>query len=293
MLNSQPLVSVIIPSYNHEAFIATCIRSVFSQDYLNFEVIVIDDGSTDNSREILAKLHQEYDFKLILQENHGLSFTLNRGIQGYSKGKYITLCSSDDFWLEGKLNKQVKFLEENHHIPMVFGKSKIIDFNGNYLEDQTIALNHGLKGGYIFKEIFLQDFHPPVNYMYRSDIFNIIGLFDPEAWAEDFDMNLRIACKFPIGYLDEFIYCYRRGENSSSTHQPYKIINSHRYSIEKYATSKYYSEAVKRWHYRNFIWYSSRKKTKLFALKSMILSLSLLFHQPFQKGIRDLLLRWY
>ena len=176
---------------------------------------------------------------------------------------------------------------------MVFGKSKIIDFKGSFLKEQTKLLNNGLKGGKIFKEIILQEFHPPVNYMYRSVIFKEIGLFDEDAWAEDFDMNLRIAIKYPIGFIDDFLACYRRGENSNSTTRPYRIINSHKYSIDKFRRTEYYTEAILRWHYRNFLWYACRKKSKLFAIKSMFLSIRFITDEIFVKGIRDLLLRWY
>jgi alpha-1,3-rhamnosyltransferase len=287
-----PLVSVIIPSYNHERFITACIKSVFEQDYPCFEVIVIDDGSTDRSREILGELKQQFDFQLIFQENQGLSCTINRGITEYSKGKYITVCASDDYWLPGKLEKQVKFLEENPVVPLVYGKSKIIDTNSNCLEHQTILLNQGLKGGKIFKEIIFQDFHLPVNYMYRTEIFKDIGLFDTRVWAEDFDMNLRISAKYPFGYLDDYLACYRRGSNSSSSDEPWKIVRSHRCSIEKFRDSPWYGEALRRWHYRNFIWFAYRKGYKLFALKSMFYSLKFAGKKSYLKGIRDIVFKW-
>jgi GT2 family glycosyltransferase len=238
-------------------------------------------------------LKLKYNFKLFFQENRGVSYTLNLGIKDYANGEYITFCASDDYWLPDKIVRQVKFLEENPDIPMVFGKSKIIDFKGSFLEEQTTLLNKGLKGGKIFKEIIFQEFHPPVNYMYRSVIFKEIGFFDEDAWAEDFDMNLRIANKYPIGFIDYFLACYRRGMNSNSSSLPYRIINSHIYSINKFRRSEYYTQAILRWHYRNFLWFACRKNSKLFAIKSMFQSISFLTDKMFIKGIRDLLMRWY
>jgi alpha-1,3-rhamnosyltransferase len=293
MTKLLPLVSVIIPSYNHSAFVTKCVESVCTQEYPNKEIIVIDDGSTDNSLRILEQMKRIYDFHLIPQKNVGLSATLNRGITEFAGGKYFTICSSDDYWLPGKIAKQVEYLEDHPDIPMVFSKSKIIDFDGNFLEDQTFSINRGLKGGMIFKEVILQEFHLPVNYMFRSEIFDKVGLFDEKAWAEDFDMNLRISIKYPIGFIDEFLACYRRGQNSNSVSQPKKIIYSHRYSIDKFKSSSLYTEAVRQWHFRNFIWFACRKDSKWFALKSMILSIRSFTDRRFIKGLRDLFLRWY
>jgi glycosyltransferase involved in cell wall biosynthesis len=287
-----PLVSVIIPSYNHAPFLRTCIGSVCTHDYPAFEVIVIDDGSTDNSRKILEDLRYEFDFQLIFQENQGLGCTINRGITEFSSGKYITICASDDTWLPGKLRKQVQFLEDNPGIHMVYGKSEIIDFDGNILEKQTSELNRELKGGNIFREIIMLDFHPPVNYMYRADIFKESGLFETKGCAEDFDMNLRISAKYPIGYIDEFLATYRRGANSNYGDNPLHIVRSHRHSIDKFRDSRWYAKAVTRWHYRNFIWFAYRKGYKLFALKSMVCSIGYCFRMRYIKGIRNLVFRW-
>jgi alpha-1,3-rhamnosyltransferase len=291
-MNHNPSVSVIIPSYNHAPFLRCCIESVCTQDYPSFEVIVIDDGSTDNSREILEILNQQFHFQLIFQENQGLSRTINRGITEFTKGKYMTICASDDTWLPGKLRKQVHFLEEHPGIPMVYGKSEIMDIDGNLLEKQTEELNRGLQGGHIFREIILLDFHPPVNYMYRADVFNETGLFETNGCAEDFDMNLRISARYPIGYLDEFLATYRRGPNSNYGNNPLHIVRSHRYSMDKFRNSPFYREAVVRWHYRNFIWFAYRKDYKLFALKSMFPAIGFCFRKSYIKGIRNLLFRW-
>ena len=84
----NPLVSVIIPSYNHERFITQCIENIINQTYKNFELTVIDDGSKDGSPEILRHLQGKYGFNLVLQENMRLALTLNKGKQNYSNGKY-------------------------------------------------------------------------------------------------------------------------------------------------------------------------------------------------------------
>ena len=119
----SPLVSIVVPSYNHASFIEKCINSILTQDYDNYELIVIDDGSTDNSDEILSRLHKKYGFYLEFNKNQGLAKTLNRGFKEIAKGKYLASCASDDYWLPNKLTLQVEFLETNPDYAMVFGKA--------------------------------------------------------------------------------------------------------------------------------------------------------------------------
>ncbi len=116
---SQPLVSIIVPSYNHARYINQCIESIYQQTYQYFELIVIDDGSKDNSKEVLIDLHNKYEFTLVFQENQGVAYTLNRGIKEFAIGKYITFCASDDYWVIDKLEKQVVFMENNQFYPIL------------------------------------------------------------------------------------------------------------------------------------------------------------------------------
>jgi GT2 family glycosyltransferase len=129
--------------------------------------------------------------------------------------------------------------------------------------------------------------------MYRLELFDKVGFFDPNAWAEDFDMNLRIAERYKLGYIDDFLACYRRGGNSNSSKRSYKISQSHRYSIEKFCLSPYYKEAITRWHLRTFLWHAGQKNMKLVALSSLTRCFNLPINKTFIKGIRDLFLIWH
>ena len=106
-----PLVSVIVPCYNHEKYVEETIESIVNQTYENIELIVIDDGSKDASPQIIEELSKKYNFKFIHRSNKGLSATLNEGIR-LSQGKYISVCASDDKLKLDKIEKQVKFMEE-------------------------------------------------------------------------------------------------------------------------------------------------------------------------------------
>jgi glycosyltransferase involved in cell wall biosynthesis len=293
MKNKLPLVSIVVPSYNHCNYIEKCIESIISQNYKNYELIVIDDGSSDNSKEILLRLQKHYEFQLVLNENQGLAKTLNFGFKEIARGKYFTFCASDDFWLPNKLDLQVELLEKNLNYGMVYGKAKIIDENNNYLEKNTETVNRKLKGGNIFKELILGDFHPPVNYMLRGDVIRDLGYYREDIWAEDFDMNLRIANQYPIGFIEEYLSGYRTNLSIPSKNLTFKTIYSHKDSIDQFKDSKHYNQALKAWHFKCFNWYAPFKVGKKLAIKGMVQNLDKIFKKSFWHACALLLFRWY
>jgi glycosyltransferase involved in cell wall biosynthesis len=268
----KKLVSVIVPYYNHRLFIEECLASIYAQTYSYYEVIVIDDGSTDQSQELLEALQKKYSFTLIIQKNRGLSGTLNRGFKEIAKGEYLTSCSSDDFWYPNKLEDQVSFLNSHPNIPMVYGMVTIVDEQSKVLEAETRSANAQLKGGRIFKEILLQEFHPPVNYMFTRWILEKVDYYPQNVWAEDFEMNCKIALDFEIGYIPKPLFYYRRGVASKQKMLTFNTVNSHYCTINKYHYSEYFQEALKCWHYRNFIWYAGYREAKWFAIKNLFYS---------------------
>ncbi|MGW8159261.1 MAG: glycosyltransferase family 2 protein [Desulfoprunum sp.] len=292
MKNHSPLVSVIVPSYNHEQFIEQCIDSILNQSYKNYELIVIDDGSSDNSRFILNDLQKKYGFTLVLQENMGLPRTLNKGIQEFARGTFITFCASDDYWLPGKLEKQVFFMEQYPDIPMCFGKAYVVDEDSNVMQKSTILKNRKLKGGYIFKDLLLINFHPPVNYLFRRKIFDELGYYKENIFTEDLYMNLCISNKYKIGYIDDYLICYREIQNDKIKPPTLKTSISHLECIKGYKESEIYPEAIRRWHFRNFTMYSAYRKHKLLAFKGMINSVRYFYESMYLKSIVKLILFW-
>ncbi|MBS1520089.1 MAG: glycosyltransferase family 2 protein [Bacteroidetes bacterium] len=291
---NMPLVSVIVPSYNHERFITECIESIMHQTYKNFELTVIDDGSKDGSREILKQLQEQYGFNLVLQENIGLTSTLNKGIQNYSKGKYISFCASDDYWSLDKLEKQVEFMEKNLEFPVCFGKVYMVDLDGKIIPYLTETVNKSLKGGYVFKEIIFQELHPPVNSLFRKSIFEEVGYYK-NTWADDFYIDLKIAEKYPFGFIDDYLNYYRRSpetENVKAKMLNQKAIYSHLDSINEYKHSVYYKKAIKLWYLRCFYWYLPYKSTKKLAFKGMIRNLDQITSFKFLKSIFKFMVLW-
>jgi alpha-1,3-rhamnosyltransferase len=293
MILNRPLVSVVVPSYNHEKFIEKCILSIIQQSYKNFELIVIDDGSQDSSPQILKRLQKRHSFYLELNTNAGLAKTLNRGFRDLAKGKYVTFCASDDFWIiPDKIEKQVNFLEMNTDYAMVYGKTYIVDFQSNVRIKRTKERNKNLKGGNIFKDIMLRKYHPPVNYMFRAIVLEELGYYRENIWAEDFDMNLRISNIHKIGFLNEFLSYYRSGFDAKQKMLNFKTINSHLNSIHQFKNSRYYRPALKAWQYKNFLWYCKFKKTKYLAIKGMLHNPDKIFHKSFILSFFRLLFIW-
>ncbi len=288
----KPLVSIVVPSYNHARYVEKCIESIISQDYKNYELIVIDDGSSDNSPQILHNLQKKHGFHLECNQNQGLVKSLNRGFRDLAKGKYFTFCASDDYWLPGKLSKQVKFLEENSDYGMVFGKAQFINDDGSNNDIATFEGNKNLIGGNIFKQLFLGEFHPPVNYMLRGEVVRELGFYREDIWAEDFDMNLRISENHPIGYIDDFISSYRLSSDIGQKMSNKKTIFSHLCSINQYKHSPYYKKAVKNWHYRCFLWYSPYRDGKKLALTGMIHTIDQFYKKEFIIFLVVLIRRW-
>ncbi len=286
-----PLVSVIVPCYNHERFITTCIESIYSQTYKNIELTVIDDGSTDNSPQILKELQAKYGFNLIFQENHGIAYTLNKGYKEYSNGKYISGCSSDDFWAVDKLEKQVQFLESNQFYPMCYGKTYYVDENSNILHNLDSA-NNNLKGGWIFDDIFLFKLQPPVNYMFRTSIFSEVGYYDEDIFAEDYYMNLKISSKYTIGFLNEYLGYYRLTAIPTKVDKTEIVSNSHLMAIELYKNHYLYKKVKTMVNLRNFCAFSGHTKHKIKAINFFFKSISLFYHKLFIIGCIMLIVRW-
>lgn len=291
MEQDSPLVSVVVPSYNHEKYIERCIESIYSQDYKNFEVFVFDNNSSDKSRSILSKLKDRYGFELILQDNIGVANTFNLAIKKYIRGEYFTFCASDDYWSDKKLSMQVAFLEANKSIPMCFGKAIAIDSDDNEVVNYTKAINRNLKGGDIFKDIILCNFHPPVNYMIRSTYFEKEGYYKDNIHTEDFFMNLRISSKYNIGYLDDYI-SYYRVINSEFKRLNLKIYNAKIECINLYCNSVYYNKALTSFYLQAFEEYSMYKEFKSFSFQNLMKIRGRFFNVVFIKGVIKLLFYW-
>lgn len=260
-MTDSPLVSVLVPSYNHEHFIARAIESVVHQTYRPIQLIVVDDGSTDQSRAIIHSLQQQYGFELVLQANKGLAPTLTDMLKTRVRGTYFSICSSDDFWHETKIEQQVKLMEQNPHFGMCYTNSYYVDDNHAIIQHPRLYNDHKrMRGGELFADLFLLHYHPPVSYLYRMDVLAELQFFPEEVYCEDFYMYLKIAARYPIGYIAEPLIYYRL--HAISAAKTLKIVASQYAILSEYADHPLYPRAVREWKLRAFSLYVKHKELK-------------------------------
>ncbi|HOL49970.1 MAG TPA: glycosyltransferase [bacterium] len=218
-------VSVIVPVYNAERFIGETLRSVLCQTYKDIEVIVVDDGSTDHSVEVIKK-YNDPRIMLIRQQNRGVSAARNTGIKS-SNGKFIALLDHDDLWLAEKIEKQMILFEKNPDVALVYSDISYIDGEGKPVS--WMLKQFEPHRGYVLRELFVSDFIPCLTAVFRKDVLEKIGLFNERyRYAEEYELFLRIARFFQFDFVDEVLACYRVHQSNLSRN----IINSYLENIE-------------------------------------------------------------
>ena len=267
-LQNGPLVSVIVPAYNHEKYVVDCLEGIASQSYQNIQWIVVDDCSNDKTPQILRENQTRYGYQLILhKENKGLSATLTEAIKDYSKGSFIVICASDDVFLPNKIESQLSFLQENPQYVMCYSPSIYIDSNSNVIPMKEDIRCY--RSGYIFEEVLCRKFFMGINTMYRSKVFEEVGYYEPGIMAEDYYLYSKIAQKYEIGFLNECSLQYRVVEISKKR-DPWKLVLSHKQTLDMYKEDELYSKAVRAWEVQSAMIIALTPKYKLIAFKYVI-----------------------
>lgn len=210
MLIMQPLVTVVIPNYNGGVFLEECLTSALAQDYTNFEIVVVDDGSTDDSLTIIEPYLTR--IKLITSQNHGASHARNLGIKA-ARGEFIAFLDSDDIWIKSKLTIQMS-LATSESVDLVF--CGFLEFGESH---QVYVPSQKLNGD--ITSYFLK--FPGVNLIgscsgvvIRKSLLGTTGLFD-EAFrgtAEDWDFFRRYSKVGRVSFSKEILYLYRKHSSS-------------------------------------------------------------------------------
>ena len=209
-MNYLPKISIILTTYNGKTrgFLHESIKSVFNQTYIDYECLIIDDGSNDNTFEDIKPFLSDHRFLYFYQKNKGLAAARNTGI-GLAKGLFICFLDDDDIWDINKLNKQINFLE-NHkdyeNIGMVYTNIELIDSNGN-----NIGFQSNNSFGKIYEDLLYKNLiDSPSSVMIKNDVFKNIGYF--KEWmksSEDYDLWFRISKNYLIYSQNEFLVKYR------------------------------------------------------------------------------------
>ncbi|WP_342648407.1 glycosyltransferase [Mucilaginibacter sp. CSA2-8R] len=222
---SLPLISVIITNYNHGKYLSTAINSVLSQSYLNFEVIVIDDGSTDDSRSVIERYQS---VKYIFQTNQGLSAARNKGID-IAAGEYLVFLDADDWLYNNALSINAGYLSGNDDAAFAYGAHQIINTGKGTSVTVSIELKRTpyqqlLQGNYI-------GMHATV--MYRKWVLQQFKFDVTLKACEDYDLYLRIAKKHPVIHHQQLIAAYmHHGDNMSFNHS--LMLNSALHVLDRF-----------------------------------------------------------
>lgn len=198
----MPKISVIIPTYNRSDLLREAIASVLIQSCQDFEVVVVDDGSTDDTRAVVRSFNSP-KISYFFQENCGRSAARNTGIR-LAGGEYIAFLDSDDIFMPNKLELQAGFLDENDSYGMVYSYAKNVDEDGQYL---THHYDGDLSGVIYPDMLFIKNnFITTPTVMVRSKILSEVGGFDVRMhMCEDLDLWRRIARKYKVMQLTEFL----------------------------------------------------------------------------------------
>ena len=209
---SQPLVSVCIGVYNRKDYVRECVDSALAQTWPHKEVVVVDDASTDGTREILRSYGDA--IRLILRDrNSGICPVTRNQAARAAKGEYVAFLDSDDKWYPDKLAKQVAFMESHPDIPLCHAVCHVIDERS-----QVVGVRHGVgvlpPTGMIFERLLDHCWPTISSVMVRRSLFDEIGWFSEEEETgiigEDQDFFLRAARRHPIGLVEEVLACYRK-----------------------------------------------------------------------------------
>ncbi|WP_437223464.1 glycosyltransferase family 2 protein [Planctomicrobium sp. SH661] len=255
MACATPHISVIIPTYNRERHLPQCLQSVLAQTYRDFEVIVVDDGSTDSTSELMARMQEQDErIKYICKPNGGVSSARNVGIRA-ARGELIALLDSDDAWLPWKLEAQVAALKSLPEVGMIWTDMATINEQGMQLHDRYLRRMYGsyqkLSGPLFQKSVCLEtpqaaelaqreltvgygEIYPQMlrgNLVHTSTVLlrkswaMAAGLFD-ESYrraGEDFGFHLRTCRLGSVALLDESTTLYRIGAEDQLTHRRFQI----------------------------------------------------------------------
>lgn len=206
------MISVIIPTYNSDKYICEAIDSVLCQTYTEYEIVIIDDGSTDDTKRIIEDRYPTVRYFYV--ENKGVASARNYGIS-MAQGDLIAFLDADDRWLPDKLEKQAILFHNCNELGLVFTENYVFDEHG--ITKYRLNKRERLMHGNIVRNIFLNSYVVTSTVMVRRSVFDAVGLFEEGlAVAEDDNMWMRIGMRYGVKLLDEPLVLYHMTEGSLS-----------------------------------------------------------------------------
>lgn len=204
---------MIFPCYNGERWLRNAIESVLEQSYRDFELVIIDDGSTDNTPNIISSYASHKRVHCIFQENRGFSAANNRGIIE-SEGSFVGFIGQDDLWLPHKLQEQMDYQKKHEDVDLIHSNLYHINSNGIVTRKRNPKIPDFLSTRELIEYLFFRNFICFQTAIVRRECFQDVGLFDERMVAfSDHDLWLRIANKFKFGYIDRPLVKKRYHQN--------------------------------------------------------------------------------
>lgn len=209
-----PKVSIVLPTYNGTQYIKESIDSCLEQSYKSLELIIVDDGSTNNIKRIIDSYNDERIIYLRHKTNLGLANALNTGFS-HARGVYLTWTSDDNLYKRKAIEAMVRVLENNPKIDFVYANYYIINAEGQVTQYVSTGRTQDLDRHNCIGPCFL----------YRRRVYKAIGMYNPRYFlAEDYEYWLRIRDRFNMSKIDDFLYFYREhNDRLSSTHEAITI----------------------------------------------------------------------
>lgn len=218
---NNPLVSVLIISYNYEEHILYALNSILNQTYKDIQILIADNHSADNSIAIIEKWISDNKIKCIFikhDKNLGVCKVINELIK-MAKGEYICMLSSDDYFMPNRIEKQVKIFESlPAEAGIIYGDIHVIDDNNKIIERSYYKSFYGTMppSGDIFKYFLINNPINALGLMLRSKVFEKTGYYDENLLFEDYDMHMRLARDFKYQYHNDIVGAYRRHKGQFS-----------------------------------------------------------------------------
>jgi glycosyltransferase involved in cell wall biosynthesis len=259
----MPRVDVIIPAYNAAKFLPQAIDSVAAQTFEDWRIVLVDDGSTDNTAEIVAPYAERLGPKLkyIQQANAGLPAARNTAIRN-SSAELLALLDADDIWLPERLAESVKVFENRPQVGLAYGFNSRIDADGAVIDTFTRRSKHA--EGKIARYIYMRLVQLPCpTITFRRAAVDEVGMFDETLRAtEDRDLWVRIAMKYEVALVPKVIALYRTSPNAMTT-DPERMLKAQRQFIEKH----YGTPGFGAWERRVALGQIYRQRAEAFALR--------------------------
>lgn len=216
------LVSVIVPCYNHRQFVEATIESVLRQTYPAVQLVSIDDGSTDGSRELLEGLAAKHGFDLLTQSNAGICHALNRAIRERAKGRYIAILGSDDIWTTDKIESQIVRLRDEPDAELCFAQART--FERTPADVRGAPFPARPKEGWVLGRVVFRQHVPAGTMLFTRSLFDALGGFDEHLKEEDWDFVIRAATRTRFVAVTRPLMFYRAHATNSMRIRPRREI---------------------------------------------------------------------